>query len=92
MSKKNYFISPELLRELDALRAVLEQQVLDDEDYGTMSSMRKFYVLRGFNDAVALITNLTHGYDETAESIRDKLTSSEYVGMIIDLDDYEEED
>jgi len=78
MSKKDYLISPDLLRELDSLRSLLEDQVLNDEDYGSMSSMRKFYTLKGFNEAIALITNLLHDYPDTAEDV-------------IDLDEQEED-
>lgn len=92
MSKKTYFISPDLLRELDALRTVLEDQVLQDDDYGSNDSMRRHYVLRGFNEAVALITNLTHDYANTVEQIKERLINPSYTGMITNLDDYDEED
>ena len=91
MSEPHYFISPDLLRELDALRAVLESQVLEDEEYGTMSSMKRFYTLKGFSEAMALVTNLTHGYVDTAEEVKGRLIAPDYEGMIIDLDDLEED-
>lgn len=89
MSTPSYFISPELLRELDGVRSVLESQILEDEEYGTVAGMKKFFVLRGFNEAMALITNLSHGYEETAENIKNRLMYPEYEGMLTDFLDEE---
>ena len=85
MSTPNYYASPELIRELDALRAVLESNVLEDEEYGTVSSMKRFFVLRGFNEAMALITNLSHGYEDSAENVKNRLLYPDYEGMATDF-------
>jgi len=87
---KQYHISPDLLRELDSLRAQMESNILNAEYFEDDDTAKAFYILRGFNEAVALITNLVHGYDENAITIKGRLLNS-YEGMSIDLEFEEDE-
>ena len=70
----------------------MESRVLNSEEYGSFESTRYFYTLQGVNEIISLITNLCHGYEETANTTRSRLTNPEYMGMITDLYLDEDED
>lgn len=87
-----YHISPDLLRELDGLRSIMEENILNARDFEDPDTVKSFYILRGFNEAVSYITNLVHGFESAAFTVKDRLLNYEGMATDLDFDDYEGED
>lgn len=72
MSTNEYFVSPNMLRELDGVISLLESNILDCDitDYAAMAEAHAEY--RGFRMCVQLIRNRSLGLN--TESVLDRIT------------------
>jgi len=91
MSTPNYSISPALLRELDALAVSMESDILNAQVFDDRELQQLFYQYKGFNHCIAFMKALAHGFDETADGIREHYKGFSYEGFTTELSDEEEE-